>query len=459
MDADPDRTPDLTVPPQTCDIAVIGGGAAGMMAAIAAASQGHRPDVAILEGQERLGRKLLATGNGRCNLGHREWTPDNYHGRHPLFALEALRQLNVDDTLGLFRQLGLLCRIDGDGRIFPYSLQASAVLDIFRLRLDRLGVRVLAPFKVEKLAPRNVQGKPAGFQLVSADGRSMAAGCVIVATGGLAAPSFGCDGSGYSLMKRLGHNLVAPFPAIVQICTVPSLVRPLAGIKCDGRVSVQVDGQVRRTETGEILFTEYGLSGPPVLQLSRIVGECLPDLPVLPDRHRSHNRTASPPAVLMLIDFLPEMTDDDVTNWLEERCQADPECPLPDFLTGLVHKKLGQAILKQAIGRSLNGDCRSLSGQDLVQTSRHLKHWAVQALGTRGWSQAQVTAGGLDSTQFHADTLESRLIPGLYAAGEILDIDGDCGGFNLQWAWSSGWLAGCKAAARSAAATGKAGQP
>lgn len=430
------------------DVAVIGGGAAGLMAAIAAAmteqAQRRIGKVVILEAQERVGRKLLATGNGRCNLSHAAWTPEHYHGRESRFALGALNRLDVAQTLDVFRQMGLLCRVEEDGRIFPYSLQASSVLDILRLRLERLGVLTCTSFKVDKLVPP-AHGST-GFRLQAMDGRSIQARSVVVATGGLAAPTFGCDGSGYRLMARLGHRLIEPFPAIVQICTPQAFVRPLAGIKCDGVASVVADNKALRTEKGEILFTDYGLSGPPILQLSRLVGAY----------HRSQYDV---PDILIQIDFLPELSLADTGNWLAERSLADPDCPLPEFLTGLIHKKLGQALLKQAIGRPLNGPCSTLTAAERKSLVQLLKAWTVPATGTRDWSQAQVTAGGLDVSQFQPGTMESRLVPGLYAAGEILDIDGDCGGFNLQWAWSSGWLAGrrssetSKTAGSSATAT------
>jgi hypothetical protein len=218
--------------------------------------------------------------------------------------------------------------------------------------------------------------------------------------------------------------------------------------------SLVAEGQVRRTEKGEILFTDYGLSGPPILQLSRLVGV---HIPVQDDRPRSDKQTArrAMPDLEVRIDFLPDFSLQETIDWLAERRLADPECPLAEFLTGLIHKKLGQALLKQAIARPLNGSCRTLTEAERRATGHLIKQWSVPAIGTRDWSQAQVTAGGLDVGQFHVQSLESRLVPGLFAAGEILDIDGDCGGFNLQWAWSSGWLSGRSAAAAAAKTTGR----
>ena len=262
MGADRDRKLNAPETTERFDIAVIGGGAAGLMAAISAATAAQEQDLdirmVILEAQERVGRKLLATGNGRCNLSHVNWEPEHYHGREPRFALGALKRLDVAPTLDVFRQMGLLCRADEDGRIFPYSLQASSVLDILRLRLERLGVLTQTSFKIDRLtASATAHGT---FHLHSTDDRSLLAKSVIVATGGLAAPSFGCDGSGYGLMTRLGHRLIEPFPAIVQICTPQAWVRPLSGIKCDGVASLVVDGQIRRVEKGDRKSTRLNSS-------------------------------------------------------------------------------------------------------------------------------------------------------------------------------------------------------
>ncbi|MEA4888869.1 MAG: aminoacetone oxidase family FAD-binding enzyme [Clostridiaceae bacterium] len=436
-------------------LAIVGGGAAGLMAAITAArilreaaGNGTEPGIILLEGQERVGRKLLATGNGRCNLSNNKLSIDHYHGRDIRFALGALRRLPVVSTLAQFRQMGLLCRVDPDGRIFPYSYQAAAVLDLLRLSAEQAGVRIITDCKIKQVltsGPYVKSSEDPGFCLLAQDGRQFRADRVIVATGGLAAPAFGCDGSGYRFFTALGHHLVEPFPALVQICTETELVRGLAGIKCEGMASASRKDKIIRSETGEVLFTEYGLSGPPLLQLARPVAEWAAGLADGP--------------VMISLNFLPDLTSSELQTWLIERQQINPELPLADFLTGLVNKKLGQTIVKTAVGRSLNGTAGSLSAQEIQKIRQLLQNWSVRAVGTRDWSQAQVTAGGLATADFRPDTLESRLVPGLFAAGEILDIDGDCGGFNLQWAWSSGYLAGKKAAEQWLAANAAGGLP
>ncbi len=419
-----------------CQIAVIGGGAAGLMAAIAAAmtrsdsadqSQSDNP-VLLLEKMDRVGKKLLTTGNGRCNLTNQDLAIEHYHGSEPNFAAAVLNKFPLDSTIDFFRRLGLPCRTLENGRVYPYSLQASAVLDVLRLAAERLGVRTETNCAVSGLQPAKEQG---GF-VISTQDRRFWAQRVIVATGGLAAPGLGCDGSGYSLLTRLGHRRTETFPALVQIRTETELVRGLAGIKFEGTASVAVGGQIIRVASGEILFTEYGLSGPPLLELSRDVAQLL-------------QKTAEPVAIVL--DLLPEMTISALKDWLTYRRQCDPSHELTDFLTGLVHKKLGQALLKRCLDRavSLGSPVSSLDDAEIDQLADLLKALPIRAIGTRDWTQAQVTAGGLDTHDFQSETLESRLVPGLFAAGEILDVDGDCGGYNLQWAWASGHTAGQQA--------------
>lgn len=427
-----------------CRVAVVGGGAAGLMAAITAAQTwqdnvgAQRPEsgrvpVLLIEKMDRVGKKLLTTGNGRCNLSNLNLSIDHYHGQDPSFAAGVLAQYTVSQTIGLFRCLGLLCRQEED-RIYPYSLQASAVLDILRLAAERLGVMMATGHAVRTLAHA---GRQTGYRLTVDDGRVILADRVIIATGGLAAPGLGCDGSGYELMTAFGHRRTAVFPGLVQVRTVTGLVQGLAGIKTEGTATVKVGRKKIRTAQGEILFTAYGLSGPPLLDLSRHVTMALQDDPDA--------------TVDIVLDLLPGLSFEELTGWLAERRRIDENLALSEYLTGLVNKKLGQAILKQCLGQKLTlaAPASALNSQDLSRLAGLLKALTIRAVGTRDWTQAQVTAGGLETAGFNPNTLESRLAEGLYAAGEILDIDGDCGGFNLQWAWSSGQAAGRDAMLKS----------
>jgi predicted Rossmann fold flavoprotein len=420
----------------SCLVAVIGGGAAGLAAAISAAdaTAGAEPGaVVILEKQDRVGRKLLATGNGQCNLGNQRAgrDPSFYHGQDSRFADPALRLFNEASAGPFFRRLGLLVQEEPDGRIYPYSHQASAVLDILRLAAKQRGIVTMTSFAADRLEPLPGQEGKTAFLVSSEGGQSVRAACAILASGGLAAPSLGADGSGFKIASRLGHRMVDCFPALVPVRTETDFVHGLAGLKFEGIATVECGGRRLESAEGEILLTEYGLSGPPILQLSRRVAEL-----TLKDKGA---------AVFIVLDMLPGMPRGELLEWLLYRQKIDPGLELSDFLTGIISKKIGQAVLKRCINQPLNHPASGLGEKDLFRIAESLKAWPVKAAGTRDWHQAQVTAGGLDVRDFDPDTMESRRVPGFFAAGEVLDIDGDCGGFNLQWAWASGSLAGRQA--------------
>lgn len=426
-------------------VAIVGGGAAGMTAAIAAASAWHEhrrnlgrhppnedepAPVVILEKMDRPGRKLLATGNGRCNLGNNLIDPDRYHGLDRRFARGALHRVNSDTTLAWFADIGLPCRIEPDGRIFPESLQAASVLDILRREILRLGIPVVTEYAVSVLQTKQ-NATDRHFILADDRGRDFFARSVVIATGGMAAPAFGCDGSGYELMRQLGHTVTQLYPSLVQVRTEQTWNKGLTGCKFNGQASIHAR-RVLRWEEGEILFTDYGLSGPPILQLSRLAAAGKQD---------------NAPVTFVRLDFLPHWTATRLIDWFKRRQQHDPELELADFLVGLIPKKIGRALMKLAVGRSLGAPAMSLSATEKSRLAGLIKGADLAVTGTLGWDQAQVTAGGLATGQFSPASLESHLVKGLFAAGEVLDIDGDCGGFNLQWAWSSGSIAGSEAMA------------
>lgn len=387
--------------------------------------------VIVLEKLDRPGRKILATGNGRCNLSNNFPDLERYHGQNRNFARGALNRMNVDATLDWFSRIGLPCRIENDGRIFPESLQAAAVLDIMRREIQRLSIPIITEYTVARI--QKIQ--KSGHFLISDDwGRTISAQQVIMATGGKAAPAFGCDGSGYELLTCLGHRLTPLYPSLVQVKTKMTWHKGLTGSKFNGRATLYQAGTVLRSEAGEILFTNYGLSGPPILQLSRIIAI------------KTQNKETG---ISCCLDFLPHWSEEQLTNWLDQRQQHDPELELADFLVGLIPKKIGRALMKMIVTRPLSAQSVSLTADEKCELVALIKKASLTVTGTLNWEQSQVTAGGIATADFLAATMESKLVPGLYAAGEILDIDGDCGGFNLQWAWSSGFIAGSKAMERA----------
>ena len=394
------------------NVCVIGGGAAGMLAALTAAENGHR--VLLLERQSRVGRKLLATGNGRCNLSNYHVSPAHYHGEAG-FCDFALSQFDVGETLQYFASLGLLTVSEASGRIYPMSNMAGSVLDVLRYALERPEIDLQTGQTVTA-----VRKMPEGFS-VKTETDTFSARCLILAAGGAAGSKVGGGMDGYRLAKSLGHHRTALYPSLVQLKTDPTYPRALKGVKAQCGISICRGSQVLARNSGEVLFTEYGVSGPAIFDLSRSVSAGGSDL-------------------TCLLNFFPDWEEAEVLHWLSQRQAAMAAHEASTLLTGSCHTRLGQMICKSA--GFTNQRAAGLTRDDLRRIAGQATHFALPITGTCGFDQAQVTAGGLDTSEFDPRTLQSRLVPGLYACGELLDIDGDCGGYNLQWAWSSGRLAG-----------------
>ena len=386
-------------------ILIIGGGASGMMAALTA-SRSQENQVILIERQSRLGRKLLATGNGRCNLTNRNMDLSHYYGENRSFCSYALEQFGSEDTIAYFRSLGLLTVTEPSGRVYPYSDSANSVLDVLRLPLEqRENVEILTGKEILSLSRKK------GIFLAKTAEEEILADRVIVCAGGLAGSKLGGTEMGYKLLSSFGHSRTKLYPSLVQIKTDTNFVRSLKGIRCEARVKYG-----RIAKRGELQFTDYGVSGPVIFELSRgaVGGE-------------------------LEIDLLPDLSASEIMEMLQTRCKLLPELKAEDLLTGILHNRLGRTILR-GCGISLEQPCRTIYDFDRIVSM--CKSLSLNILGTMGMEQAQVTAGGIRTEEFDPKTMESRLCPGLYAAGEVLDIDGDCGGYNLQWAWSSGRLAG-----------------
>lgn len=402
------------------DVLVLGGGAAGLAAGIAAARAGAR--VCLVEKLPRVGKRLLATGNGRCNLTNTGARAADYFG-DGAFAAGALARFSPEVVRAFFREIGLESREEYGGRVFPRSNQAAAVVDALRLAFAEAGGETVADFAAIALEPQR-----GGFCARAADGRTVWGKSAVCALGGMAAPALGGSDSGLKLMRALGHRLVPCAPALVQIKTPPEAVRALKGIRVEGQARAYVEGREAARAAGEILFADYGVSGPAVMQVSRPLSYAL-----------AEKRRAE-----IAVCALPE----EGPGFLRARRERLASRPLEDFLTGFVPKRLGQVLLKNAGIAPLSRPAGSLAAGELSALEALLFEWRLPALGTAGYANAQVMAGGLDTRDFDPRTLQSRKAPGLFAAGEILNVDGGCGGYNLQWAWASGLLAGSEAAKR-----------
>lgn len=400
-------------------VAIIGGGAAGLVAAISAAR--NNADVTIYEKMDKVGKKILTTGNGRCNLSNINTQITHYHGKKPDFINEAFEFFGVQKTLSFFEDIGIYPYIDDEGKVYPYSLQASSVLDTLRYEVKRLGIKELTNCKIADL----IKNKET-FIIIDEEDNKYNADSVIVCSGGKASSQLGSDGSGYKLLQKFGHKLVKPFPALVQLKLNSKYLKRLKGVKFQGKIQSLANNEIIREDSGEILFTEYGVSGPPVLQISRMT---------LDELNKNQK-------ILVKIDMFPEFNKKQLYDLLDNRFNKMKYKNIEESFYGLINKRLISTILKESEIDDNNIKCTKLNKREIYKIIDVLKSWTFEVTGYNTWQQAQVTAGGIETKDFNNKTLESKKIKNLYVAGEILDIDGDCGGFNLQWAWSSGFAAG-----------------
>ena len=443
-------------------IVIIGGGAAGMMAAVVAATKGAK--VTIIEHQNQIGRKLKSTGNGRCNFTNLHQQPDCYRSTNEGFPFPIYERFPVHDTIAFFLQLGLFSK-NRNGYMYPHSDQATAVIELFDMELKRLQVSIVTETKCTRVRPAET-----GFQIKTTKGDYFA-DKVILTTGSKAAPITGSDGSGYTIAKELGHTITPVLPALVQLRCQEPFYKKLAGLRIHGQVTLLIDGKTVATDTGEIQFTNYGISGIPVFQVSRYAAKGL-------DEKKE---------VCAFLDFMPQFSKEQLLAFLLNRRNARKEKTWGDFFVGVFPTKLAHVLLdlvglsssdkvgsgrvesdrvesdsavtdgveSAGVGRAYEvGDDRvgnriesERGGEDkLERLVTVIKSFPTTVSSTNSFEDAQTCVGGINTKEVNPDTLESLFVKGLYFAGEILDVDGICGGYNLQWAWSSGHLAGEEAA-------------
>ena len=365
-------------------VGIIGGGASGLVAAIGAARNGA--EVTVIEHMDRVGKKILSTGNGRCNLTNYKMEEDCYRCGRKDFPMQVIRGFDVKETLDLFMGLGIVPK-DRNGYVYPNSDQAASVV-------------------------HTDQGK------VETD-------ALILAAGSKAAPSTGSDGSGYEYARQLGHSVIKPLPALVQLRCQGNLYKQMAGIRTEAEVRLQADGITLASDRGELQITDYGLSGIPIFQVSRYAARAL-------DEKKK---------VRVYVDFMPGWDDNESFRLLKKRALLLAYKPAEELFTGMLNRKLAQALLKLA-GIDPNTPCGSLTGKQLEKIRKELKEYEAVVMSVNPFANAQVCCGGVDANEVDGTTMESKICPGLYLAGEILDVDGICGGYNLQFAWSSGMIAG-----------------
>ena len=401
-------------------VIIVGGGASGLMAAISAAREGAQ--VTIVEQRERLGKKILSTGNGRCNLTNKYMDVSCFRGDDTTIVSKILDNFGYQETISFFEVLGVILK-DRQGYVYPISDQAGTILEVLCMEIEHLGVNIILEQSV-----KNISKTSRGFTVRTTD-TTLLGDAVILATGGRAASVLGSDGSGYALAKTFGHKLSPVVPALVQLKGKGNFYKQISGVRTQAKVSLYVDRGYVCEDTGELQLTNYGISGIPVFQISRYAAKALNEKK----------------AVMAEVDFLPSMSDDAFEDFLHKRIELHGHRTAEDFLIGIFHKKL-IGLLLTASRINTNQVMDAVTNEQIIKLVSVSKHFRLEIEGTNDFEQAQVCAGGVRTSEVNPQTLESVYVDNLYLTGELLDIDGICGGYNLQWAWSTGYVAGRHAA-------------
>lgn len=397
--------------PAVNDVIIIGGGAAGLCAAAAIKKAKPSLSVRMLEQLPRVGKKLAATGNGRCNITNKNININRYHGVNKDFCNFALEKYGTRLCESFFNEIGVNFVFEGE-KAYPSSLQAASVVDCLRFAADEAGVIVNTDTRVT-----NIQLSGGKYKVIAGNMNFLADNVIIAAGLMSGGEKYGSTGEMLALLKKSGFKTVKTTPSLVQIKTENSITKQLKGIKTDACVSLIIDGETVKTEKGEVLFCDYGLSGPPILQISRKVSRTDRDC-------------------FIELDLMPESGIKALTEVIVKRALNLADRPLEEFFTGMLNKRIGQVIIK-SVGLSLSEKTSCINKKIAESLAKGVKNMRFKVTGTTGFPNSQATAGGLDTTQFNRETMMAYQSDKLYAVGEILDIDGDCGGFNLQWAWSS----------------------
>lgn len=441
------------------EVVIIGGGASGLMAAIVAAGKGA--SVTLLEHKDRVGKKLLMTGNGKCNLTNMSDIHEKYYGNDLNRIYRILEQFTAENTRAFFEKIGLYTKEKRDGGVYPVSEQAASVLDVLRAECEHQNVKILTDTEILDIIPaenggmvvaekaikeeiasvKNKKGngtKKSATKavVIGTEKRKLHYDSLIIATGGQAAAVSGSDGSGYRLAKRLGHSLIKPLPALVQLKCEGDYFKMIAGVRAQAALKLYIAGELCAREEGELQLTDYGISGIPVFQFSRLVSRAVYEQQIgIVKKDKD--------SIVVVIDFLPYMSEQDMDNLRKSRNRFSYKT-IEEFLGGIVHKKLATLV---CYNLKMNGATKleHLSDESFVACIDCLRSFQVMVKETNSYDNAQVCCGGIPLDEIE-DSMESVKYPHVYFAGEILDCDGICGGYNLQWAWTTGKLAGEHAA-------------
>ena len=398
------------------DIVVIGGGASGYAAAVVSAEICPNAEIVIVERLSRTGKKLIATGNGKCNLSNRSLKSENYHG-----SVDAMKIIDKTPDYNDFfvRGMDIICISGSEGReggIYPHSNSSTTVVNAFRLKLKYLGVKEICGFEVKVISQKN------GKYILSSEKDEIICRKVIIACGGYAGTSFGTDGSMLRILKNMGYKTAKICPAVAPLKVSPNRLKGLKGVRAKGSVSAVSDGKILKTETGEIQFNENNISGI-----------CVFNLAYLFQKYEGK--------MILRADLLPEMNESDLIYYLERIREKRAEYSIEELLTGIFVKNLSVYLVKNTLCKPMTEKINNVDENEIKRLARAVKCLEFEVTGCSPWQNAQATCGGILS-ECVTEYLESKLHKGIYFCGEILDTVGDCGGYNLQWAWSSGIWAG-----------------
>lgn len=399
------------------DIAIIGGGASGLFCACMIKSKSPELSVAVIEKQSSAGKKLLATGNGRCNLTNIYATPSMYHGSFSENMENLLNACPPDLIIELFHELGLLTTTDSEGRVYPLSRQSNTVLDLLMLCCSIHNIEIFCDSKVSDILKTNDT-----YNIIT-ENAVFSADKVIIATGSKATPETGADDSIFTVLIKLGHTVTPLYPALCPVKIKNNILNKLKGVRTQGEVSIIKDGKVLKTERGEIQFTDKTLSGICVFNLSRIAN-------TLDDTEIS-------------VSLLPDYNTYDIKEILKNRTHSLPEAITADnLLTGMFNRKICSAIMRCA---QINASKRisEITEKEINILAQLINNWTFKVIKSDDFTRAQVVAGGISGFEISSDTMESKLNKNMYIIGEVVDCDGDCGGLNLQFAFSSAYIAAC----------------
>ncbi len=397
------------------DVVIVGGGASGLMCAISAKQKNKNISVAIIEKNDRVGKKLLSTGNGRCNLTHKDITVENYCGSFKKQSKAIFEKYDSDKLLEIFKDLGLLTFCDNEGRYYPLCKQASAVLDVLRFACDRLNVKI---FCSENIRSINKIGK--SFS-VRTDGTEFVTKKLVIANGSKAAPKLGGNSSSADYLKNFSHSF-APFsPALCPVKVKSDIIKSLKGIRATAKaVLFDKSGEIIKEEVGEVQFTDNSLSGICIFNLSLYTKKDF----------------------LISFDLLPDISDRELKSLLYNNKKLFASLTIDNLLTGILQKRLGQAVLKESKATDFSRKCSDLSVNEIENIVRTIKDMRFPVIENCGFEQAQCALGGVNGREIDENTMQSKIVKNLYICGEAIDICGECGGYNLHFAFASGLTAG-----------------